>query len=119
MIERSLLHDMNDDEIADKFDALIEAVELNRRWLRVLAWNDVQETTRDALQEDWEYHLYEMIDGESSTRALAENLPKSRSTIMDRLDRWKQMGIVVQLANSKYEKIVSLEVLNIDLPELE
>lgn len=110
---------MENEAIVSRLDTLIKEVQENRRWLRVLAWNDILDAVGEALQEDWEYHLYDMVDGETSSRELEEELPKSRNTILNRLDRWKEMGIVIQNSEGKYDKIVPLEVLNFELPELD
>lgn len=110
---------MTDRNVAEVLEELLEVQRQNQRWLKILAWEKMQNAVIDGLNQNWEYHLYEMLDGEHSTRDLAEELPRGSSTITRRLDRWSSIGIVEQTPSGKYDKVVSLETLGIDLPKLE
>jgi len=110
---------MDDREVADLLEELLKVQKQNQRWLKILAWENMQNAVTGALTENWEYHLYEQLDGEHSTRDLAEKLPRGRQAILRRLDRWSSIGIVEQTPSGKYDKVVSLETFGIDPPELE
>lgn len=103
----------------DLLQELVEYTKQNEKWLRFLAWNDLRSAIEDTLDNPWEYHAYEMLDGNKPARDIAEELPPHHSTVNRNCKRWRTAGIVIQTDGRKYNKLVSLEALNIDIPELE
>jgi hypothetical protein len=110
---------MSGESTEELLQELVEVSKQNQRWLRLLALDQAKETVSTALSEPWEYHVYEDLDGQSSLGDLAEGLDPSDSTVGRRLKRWKQLGIVEQTSSGQYDKIVSLDLLGINVPELD
>ena len=108
---------MSQGETEELLKELIEVTRQNQRWLRILARSNVQEAVSSALSEPWEYELFDSLDGATSANDLAEDLPKSSSTVGRRLNTWQQIGIVEQAANSQYDKIAPLSMLGVEIPE--
>lgn len=102
----------------DLVNELIKVNQEQTRWLRFLAWEDLKRSMEVTLSEDWEFHLYDSLDGETSVADLAEGLPKSPSTVGLRLKNWRTKGLV-NMDTGQYNKLVSLDVMNIDKPELD
>lgn len=109
---------MTEPTLEELVKVLIDETRENRRWLRFLAWDDVKDTIADTLEEDWEYHLYEDLDGSTTIRSLSERLPRGKDAVSARLNKWQLVGITEQTTGGQYDKLISLEVLNIDIPEL-
>lgn len=84
-----------------------------------MARDNVESAISSAFSEAWEYHVFERLDGDSSLSELSDGLPPSRRTVGRRLNNWQQLGIVVQTDGGQYDKIASLDMLGMDLPELE
>jgi len=110
---------MSEDSMEELLEELVEVSKQNQRWLRLLALDQAKETVSTALSDAWEYHLYEDLDGQSSFGDLAEGFDASDSTVGRRLKRWKQLGIVEQTGSGQYDKIVSLDLLGVDIPEID
>lgn len=100
-------------------EELVQYTKQNERWLRFLAWGDLRSAILDSLDEPWEFHAYEMLDGETSLRDIVDALPTSYGSVNRRCKRWRTAGIAVQTEGGQYDKIVSLEALNIEIPEIE
>ncbi len=96
---------------------LVDIQRQNQAWLKFLAMDKVRDFIADL--EDWEKLLYESLNGERTTRELARKVSKARLTILRRLDRWKKLGLVTQGSQGKYDKLISLDLLGIDEPEVE
>lgn len=106
-------------DTTDLLQELVEYTKQNEKWLRFLAWNDLKSAIKDTLDDPWEYHAYEMLNGELSARDIAGELPPHHSTINRNCKRWRTAGIAIQTDGGQYDKLVSLEALNIEIPELE
>lgn len=110
---------MVEQDTEELLSELIEITKQNERWLKILAREHVEEAVKTTLSDKWEYKVYEESDGEKSTYDLAafEEVPVSDSTVGRRLQKWRQVGIVEQTPSGRYEKIVSLDHLGIEIPE--
>lgn len=110
---------MSKRDTAELLNDLIEETKQNQRWLRFLAWENVKDIVTETLEDPWEYHMYESLNGEKSISALIEGLPTSSSTAGRRLNSWQRTGIVIQTESGEYDKLISLDLLNIDAPPIE
>lgn len=100
---------------------LVRTAQENQQWMRFLSLTKFREVVHEMFEdaEDWELALYESLDGEKTTRELASKMPKSRLTILRRLDRWKRQGIVTQTIGGQYRRLASLEDAGLDIPEVD
>lgn len=105
------------DEIVEELSEIKESIKDVRNWLRLMNQQTAKSVLEDALTKDWERRLYESLDGETPTRKLVEEVPVSRVTIMKRLKDWRELGVVSQGKHGRYDKIISLETLGIDIQE--
>jgi uncharacterized membrane protein len=107
--------------MTDAPEELLRSIDENlrevRNWLRLEHMDQVKEVFEES--KDWEIYLYEQLDGETSTRDLQKAVPVSRVTVMNRLKRWKKLGLVDQEKQGRYQKIISLKTIDVDIPELE
>lgn len=101
-----------------KFEEFLELMKENNQLLRFLALSEFRPSVPEYFDEEWEMTLYEMLDGEKTTREIAKNLSKSRLTVLKRLNRWRDQGIVRQVKQGKYDKLASLETLGYEVPEV-
>lgn len=105
------------DEIVEELSEIKESIKDVRNWLRLMNQQTVKSVLEDTLAKDWEKQLYESLDGETATRELVEDVSVSRPTIMKRLKDWRELGIVSQGKQGRYDKIISLKIVGIDVPE--
>lgn len=63
-------------------------------------------------EEDWKINAYSELDGETSTRSIAESLSVSRPTLLRTLRDWREKGIVTKRKQGKYDKFVSEDLID-------
>lgn len=104
---------MKQDQYQEKMIELLEDI----RALIILS-NFKEITALFDEMEAWEKFLYNLLDGTRSTRDIADRIPKARLTILNRLQKWKKLGIVKQGKQGIYKKILELESLGIEVQEV-
>lgn len=109
---------MTDLTVEELLQELLKEARESRRWMKFLAWEDAKGAIEDTLDKPWQYHLYEQLDGTTSIRDLADGLPRGKDAASYHLNRWQRIGIVSQNTDGKYDKLISLETMGIELPEI-
>jgi hypothetical protein len=110
---------MTEERMLDRMDEIIRVLRLNQSWLKILAVDSLKSNIEDLFDEEWEYHLYERLDGDTKIDDLVEGLPTSSSTAGRRLQTWRNLGMARQNEDGKYEKLSTLDTLGIEIPDLE
>jgi hypothetical protein len=109
---------MNGDDVSAKLDTLIETNRDIRQWLRVMAWEDASAAVEGSLGDDpATYELYDALDGEASIGDIIQDVPIARRTAFARLNEWQQVGIVSKVERGRYDKIASLDALDVTRPD--
>jgi hypothetical protein len=108
---------MNEDDVSAKIDTLIETNKDIRQWLRVMAWEDASAAVEGSLGDDpAAYELYDALDGETPIGDIIQDVPIARRTVFARVKEWQQVGIVSKVERGRYDKIASLDSLDIKRP---
>lgn len=108
---------MNGPDVSDKLNTLIEINREAMQWLKVMALDRVGESVASAIGEDRANHeLYEALDGDTPLSEIVEGIDISKRTAYRRIDEWQKIGIVSRVDRGRYDKLASLDSLDIDRP---
>lgn len=110
---------MTEEETIKRLDRIIDVLETNQSWLRLLAIDGLKSTIETTFEDDWEFHLYDRLDGITSIDELVDDLPTSSSTAGRRLKKWNSLGIARQNSDGKYDKVTSLGNIGVEKPDLD
>ncbi|HUT80693.1 MAG TPA: hypothetical protein VMZ29_05760 [Candidatus Bathyarchaeia archaeon] len=91
------------------------------KWLKFLGFEKALEIFKNNFSEDFEYKLYELSDGNRTTRELAGILPINKDAVTTYWDKWAGLGIMEKISvkggGTRGKKIFSLLELGIAVPE--
>ena len=109
---------MNDEKtLSEKLDELIF-------WTKFSALPTFRTLIIDALREDVDKFVYELSDGERSTREIARMISKggrriTHVTVANMWQKWSLMNLVMPTERrGRYKRVVSLESIGIEVPPL-
>jgi hypothetical protein len=110
---------MNETEsLSKKLDELIF-------WTRFSALPTFRALLNDTLRDEVSKLVYELSDGDRSTREIARIITRggrniTHVTVANMWQRWSLMNLVMPARRrGRYRKVVSLESIGIETPELE
>jgi len=101
-------------------DILQELVEVQRemlRWIRFSSIPQLRHTLETVLAGDLDRRIYELTDGEGTSRNIAALVGVSKTTITSKWAKWAQLGIVERLPSGQCRRLCSLGEVGIDLPQ--
>jgi len=93
-------------------------------WTKLSAMPSIRKTIVDNLRSDTDKLVYELSDGNRSTREIANIISKrgkkiSYVTIANMWKKWSILNIVMSAQRKgRYKKIISLESLGIEVPKI-
>lgn len=91
------------------------------KWIKFSGMKEIRELLTNVLSTNTERLMYELTDGEASTRDIAVKCNVTHVTVGNYWQKWKVMGILeaTEKYNGKrYKKICSLKEIGIDVPEI-
>jgi hypothetical protein len=91
------------------------------RWSRFASLQQLRNVLTQNLATDKELLIYELSDGEHTTREIAELLKiGSNSTVAGYWKKWGKLGIVEQSQNrqGRYQRFCSLEEVGLTIPPM-
>lgn len=110
---------MNEElQIIDKLDELIF-------WTRFTALPSFKALLNNVLRDDTEKIVYELSDGNMTTREISRIVSKTRNkishvTVANLWKKWYVMNLVMPAQRKgRFKKVVSLEDIGIEVPEEE
>lgn len=106
-----------DDENLNQTKILMEIL----KWMKFSGMKEVRELLTNVLSTNTEKLMYELTDGENSTRDIAIKCNITHVTVGNYWQKWKVMGILesTEKYNGKrYKKICSLNEIGIKVPEI-
>lgn len=112
--------DRNLEALKKIYDELTEI----KFWVRLSAIPTIRRAVLDNLRDDVDKIVYELSDGQRSTREIAEIVSRTdRSithvTVSNMWRRWKAVGLVAPTERrGRYKKVVSLELAGIEMPKV-
>lgn len=104
--------------LSEKLDELIF-------WTKFSALPTFRALLMDALREDVDKLVYELSDGERSTREISHMISEggrriTHVTVANMWQKWSLMNLVMPTERrGRYRRVVSLESLGIEVPPLE
>ncbi len=101
-------------------DKLAELVEIQRdmlRWIRFTSIPQLKRTLEAVLATDLDKRVYELTDGEATTRVIASAVHIGKTTVFSKWTKWAQIGIVEKQASGQYRRICSLTDVGIGVPQ--
>ena len=106
------------ESLSEKLDELIF-------WTRFSALPTFRALLMDTLREDVDKLVYELSDGERSTREIAQIVSRggrriAHATVANMWRKWSLMNLVMPAGRrGRYRRVVSLESIGIEIPPLE
>ena len=88
------------------------------KWQRLQGFKTLKELMPSLLDNDKKKIVYEMTDGKITQSEIIKKIHMSSATITDWWKEWHAYGIIIQ-EGKKYQKIISLEKLGIEIPTLD
>ena len=106
-------------------DTLLEKLDELIFWTRLSAMPSIRKTIVDNLRSDIDKLVYHFSDGNRSTREIATMIIRggrriTHVTVMNMWRKWAILNMVMPTQRrGRYRRIVSLESLGIEIPQLE
>jgi hypothetical protein len=90
------------------------------RWSKFEVIPKLRTVLEQNLPSDKEKKIYELSDGERSTRDIAKLSGVSHQTIANYWEKWSKLGIVdtTETKEGRYRRICSLEQVGLEVPEV-
>lgn len=109
---------MNNDDLSEKLDELIF-------WTKFSALPTFRSLVIDTLRDDIDKLVYELSDGERSTRDIASTISNggrsiTHTTVANMWRKWLVLSLVIPAERKgRYKRPVSLESIGMEVPSLE
>jgi len=107
----------DNEEVLKKLDELIF-------WTKFSAMSTFIPALRHALRDDIDKLVYELSDGEKTTRDIAEIVTKSGRklgyvTVTNMWEKWQQQNLVIPAdRKGRFKRVVSLATIGLKIPEV-
>jgi len=94
-------------------------------WTRFMALPTFIALLKNVLRDDVDKLVYELSDGERSTREIAHLISRggrriTHATVANMWQKWSMMSLVMSARRrGRYQRVVSLESVGIEVPEAE
>lgn len=95
------------------------------KWLKFMGLQEAKTVIENAVSHEDEKTeqeqriVYELTDGEHSSRDITERISHSKYWVTTRQNRWAKLGILEKpKPNSSYQHIVSLEEAGLECPDI-
>ena len=108
---------MDDDQLRELNNNIKEML----KWIRFSGLKEVKSIITSTLTSDTEKLMYELTDGEASTRDIATKCNVNQKTVSNYWQKWKVMGIleaIDKFGGKRYKKICSLREIGLEIPEI-
>jgi len=103
----------------DKLEQLIQIQREMLRWIKFASAPQLKRTLETVLATDLDKRVYEMTDGNATTRSIAAALNIGKTTVARKWIAWGQLGIAEQLESGQYRRLCSLADVGIEVPQSE
>jgi len=106
-------------------ETLLEKLDELIFWTKLSVMPTIRKTVVDYLRSDIDKLVYELSDGERSTREIAQIISRggreiSHVTVARMWSKWSILNLVMPAQRKgRYKRLISLESLGIEVPELE
>jgi hypothetical protein len=101
---------------------MIEKMDEFIKWIKLIAKPRIRELVNQNLENEVEYSVYELSDGDLSSRDISDKLNNeiSHTTVTNYWKKWHRLGIVEKSEKyqGRYKKICSLEEIGMVIPPL-
>jgi hypothetical protein len=108
----------NETALSNKIEELIF-------WIKFSQWNVFVNTMKTVLRDDNDKLVYELSNGERSTRDIAQLISKSgrkitHVTVSNMWQRWLLVPVVMPSSKKgRFKKVASLKLIGIEVPKCE
>jgi hypothetical protein len=92
---------------------LVEIAEEQLRWLRASVLRDVRTSIESALTTTQLRRAYEMCNGDTTSRDIANAVAASPASLSNWTRRWRDVGIAYETDRGRIKHLVSLAALGI------
>ena len=106
-------------------EALSEKIDELLFWTRYRQWKTFSADLKTALKDDIDKLVYELSDGERSTREIAQFISKmgrkiTHTSVANMWQKWASIPLVMPgRRTGRYRRVTSLKLAGIELPTLE
>lgn len=95
---------------------ILKELQKQTKWQRLQGIKIVREIIPTLLDDEKKKKVYELTDGENTERGIAKSVGVGIGTISRWWNLWYSYGILIK-ENNRYQKIISLKELGIDIGE--
>lgn len=99
----------------DKLEELIRIQQEMLRWIRFSSVPQLKRTLETVLTSNLDKHIYELTDGDTTTRSIAAALSIGKTTVARKWTAWGQLGIAERLESGQYRRLCSLAEVGIEM----
>jgi hypothetical protein len=106
------------EELSEKIEELVF-------WARYSAWKTFVADLKVTLRDDVDKLVYELSDGNNSTRDIAKIISKTgrkvtHVTVANMWQKWSSIPLVIPASRTgRYKKVISLKLVGIDVPSID
>ncbi len=104
----------------DKNDLIIELLHELVKWTKFQAWGKVKDVLLSVLDHDEKKKIYNLSNGENSSRSIANEVTTTHTTIVKYWNEWANSNIVEPIKvqrGVRYKKMFNLEDFGIIIPK--
>ena len=113
-------------EDTDLLRGILDELREVKYWSKVAGLQTLRKVAQEYLRDDESKLVYELSDGQKSTREIVEELRKkgktiTHSTVANMWKRWVAVTLVEpsDRYQGRFRKVASLELLGIEAPEIQ
>jgi DNA-directed RNA polymerase specialized sigma24 family protein len=98
-----------------QIDELLEAAHEQLRWIRAASIPQVRATLETVLDSTEKRKVYEMCDGETSSKEIADALDVPKTTISTWTREWRNLGLASEAKGRSIKHLASPSALSLKL----
>ena len=99
----------------DKMDELLTVQKETLRWIKFSAVPQLKRTLETVLTSDLDKQIFELSDGQNSSRSIAGALGVTKTPVIAKWTKWAQLGIVERLPSGQCRRLCSLGDVGIEV----
>ncbi len=96
-------------------DPVLEELKIQSAWLRILGIQAIKDLIKENIKEEQDKKIYELSNGQASTREIARNVDSSHAKVASKWKEWASLGLVIpsESFQGRFKKIISLKDLGL------
>lgn len=94
-------------------DQILKELKIQSAWLRAIGTQAIKDIIRENITLEQDKQIYELSDGEATTREIAKKVGSSHVKVADKWKKWASLGLMTpsESFQGRFKKIISLKDL--------